>query len=64
LLRRRCREITRGKEDGKTYEYGVKFNVDMRQVRHYNPSEMSVDILYSTQLRRPLAFALALVWWR
>jgi hypothetical protein len=25
---------------------------------------MSVDILYSTDLRRPLAFALALVWWR
>jgi hypothetical protein len=26
--------------------------------------QMSVDILYSTDLRRPLAFALALVWWR
>jgi hypothetical protein len=25
---------------------------------------MSVDILYSTDLRRPLAFALALGWWR
>jgi hypothetical protein len=26
--------------------------------------EMSVDVLYSTDPRRPLAFAMALVWWR